>query len=291
LGNFVQILFSGITMGAIYALIAIGFVTIYNVTGIINFAQGEFAMLGALIAISLSTSGLPIALAILLSVLIVIVVGLLLERLAIHPARHAASELTLVMITMGASIVMRGVALLIWGTDQYTLPPFSRGGPDNILGAMIDRQVYWIIGVALVLVVLLSLFFNRTVVGMAVRASMANKIASRLMGISPEKMSLLAFGLGTGLAAISGVVMAPMTIPSYDMGLMLALKGFIAAILGGLSKVSSAVVGGFLLGIIEVLGAAYISFSLRDGIAFFILIIVLVFKPNGILAKASGKRV
>ncbi|MCL5046319.1 MAG: branched-chain amino acid ABC transporter permease, partial [Actinobacteria bacterium] len=209
-----------------------GFVTIYNVTGILNFAQGEFVMLGALVMISALKLHLPVIPAIVASVLVVALVGALIERLAIRPARRA-SVISLIIITIGASITVRGIALLLWGTDPYALPAFTPGGPFNLFGAIVDRQSVWVLGATVATVSALSFFFERTVVGKAFRACVVNKLAARLMGISPQRMSLLSFCLSAGLGAIAGVVIGPKMYPTYDMGLMLGLKGFVAAVLGG----------------------------------------------------------
>lgn len=286
----VQYLLTGLTVGAVYALVAIGFVTIYNVTGFFNFAQGQFVMLGSMIMISLVTAKVPFAAAMVLTVLAVTLVGAAIERLGIYPARRA-SAITLLMITMGLDIIIMGAALLIWGTDSYGLKPFTPGAPFNILGAALTRQGLWIIGATMLMLVLLYYLGNRTVLGMALRAAMANKIGSRLVGASPERMSLLAFCLSAALGAVGGIVMAPVTLATYDMGFGLALKGFVAAILGGLTSIPAAVLGGFVLGILEALSAGLISTGYRDAVSFFVLLLVLFFRPNGLLGAISGKRV
>lgn len=287
----VQFLLTGLTVGAIYALVAIGFVTIYNVTGVFNFAQGQFVMLGSLIMASLVKAKMPFALAIVVTVLAVTLVGAAIERLGIYPARKAKNALTLIMITMGFDIVIQGVALLIWGTDSYGLKAFTPGAPLRILGAALPLQGLWIIGVCMLMLVLLYYLGNRTVMGMALRAAMANKVASRLVGISPERMSLVAFSLSAALGAMGGIVMAPVTLATYDMGFGLGLKGFVAAVLGGLTSAPAAVLGGFVLGVLEAMGAGLVSTGYRDAIAFFILLLVLFVRPNGLLEAISGKRV
>lgn len=287
----VQYLLTGLTTGAIYALVAIGFVTIYNVTGVFNFAQGQFVMLGSLIMASLVQAKVPFAPALLLTVLAVTLVGAAIERLGIYPARKAKNALTLIMITMGFDIVIQGAALLIWGTDSYGLKPFSAGLPFRIAGAALPRQGLWIIGVCMLMLALLYYLANRTVLGMALRAAMANKVASRLVGVRPEMMSLLAFCISAALGAVGGIVMAPVTLATYDMGFGLGLKGFVAAVLGGLTSAPAAVLGGFVLGVLEAMGAGLVSTAYRDAIAFLVLLLVLFFRPNGLLEAISGKRV
>ena len=222
-----QYLFSGVTLGGIYALIALGFVTTYNVTGILNFAQGEFVMLGALLTVSLAGAGLPVPLAAILAILLVAAIGAVMERLAIYPARNA-SLVTVIIITIGVAIAIRGVALLVWGTNPYSLPAFTAGDSLKIMGAALAPQSLWVIGTALVVVSLLYLFFEKTYLGKAVKACVVNKLAAQLMGISPQFMSLLAVAISGALGAIAGIVVSPITMANYDMGLMLGLKGFVA---------------------------------------------------------------
>ncbi|MBI5166347.1 MAG: branched-chain amino acid ABC transporter permease [candidate division NC10 bacterium] len=282
-----QLVLAGVTTGSIYSLIALGFVTIYNVTGIINFAQGEFVTLGALSTISLLSLGLPMTLAILFSILAVAVVGALIQRLAIRPARHA-SVITLIIITIGADIALRGLALILWGSDPYILPAFSPGGPIAIFGAVINRQSLWVLGITAVTLAALFLFFEYTLVGKAVRACAINARAARLMGIDTDRMARLSFALAAALGAISGIVIAPITLPTYDMGLMLGLKGFVAAAMGGLVSTQGAVIGGLLLGVLESLGAGLISSGYKDAIAFLILIGILLARSEGILSPREG---
>jgi branched-chain amino acid transport system permease protein len=281
-----QLILAGLTTGSIYALIALGFVTIYNVTGIINFAQGEFAMLGAMLMVSLQPLGLPQPVAFLLAVLGVVVVGGGLERVAIHPARRA-SPVTLIIITIGADIVMRGIALLIWGTDPYPLPAFTSGPPLSVAGAVLTRQAIWIMGTTAVILVLLSFFFTQTYLGKAVRACAINRLSARLSGIRPDRMSLLSFALSAGLGAVGGIVIAPMTLVSYDMGLYLGLRGFVAAIMGGMVSAPGAVVGALLLGVLEALGAGIFRAAFKEVIAFVVLFLILFIRPQGIFGRGG----
>ncbi len=277
---------AGLTTGSIYALIALGFVTIYNVTGIINFAQGEFAMLGAMLMVSLQPLGLPQPLAFLLAVLGVVAIGAGLERIAIHPARRA-SPVALIIITIGADIAIRGMALLIWGTDPYPLPAFTSGPPLRLAGAVLTRQAIWIMTTTALILALLSFFFARTYLGKAVRACAINRLSARLSGIRPDRMSLLAFALSAGLGAVGGIVIAPMTLVSYDMGLYLGLRGFVAAIMGGMVSAPGAVMGALLLGVLEALGAGIFKAAFKEAIAFLILFLILVVRPQGILGRGG----
>jgi len=288
-----QFLLAGITVGSIYALIALGFVTIYNVTGIINFAQGEFAVYGAFVAITvfqemrlLSGSvqidlGWPLPLAALAGVVVTTLIGMLLYRLGIQTARHA-SVLSMIIITIGAAFALRGVALLVWGTDPFRLPVFSQGTPFKIFGAILTRQSVWVIAVTAVLLLILYVIFNRTLLGQALRACADNPGAARLMGINPQRMGLVAFAISTAVTAIAGIVIVPATFMTYDRGLTLSLKGFVAAIMGGMSSPVGAVVGGLLLGVLEAFGAGLLSSGYRDAISFVVLFIVLAVQLGGL---------
>jgi len=290
LSQFVQLLFSGLTIGSIYALIAIGFVITYNVTGVLNFAQGEFAMLGALITISLVGTGLPLLAAIVLGILIVVLIGALFEKSAIYPARNA-SIATLIIITIGVSFALRGIAILIWGTQPMTLLPFTKNDPITIFNAVLLPQNLWAIGISLISVFAMGYFFSKTYIGKAVTACVVNKFAARLMGINPEKMSLVSIALSAGLGALAGIIIAPISGASYNMGMMLGMKAFVAAVIGGLTNAPAAIVGAFLLGILESFTEGLWSSGLKDAVSFALLVLILFVKPNGLFAKSSGKRV
>lgn len=287
-----QYIVSGATTGAIYALVAVGFVLIYNVTGIINFAQGESAMLGALLTVLYRRElALPLPLALALTVLTVAAVGVGLYLLAVRPLGRRSGEsggaMTPIIITIGASIAIRGAALIVWGTDSYALPAFTRAEPFRIWGVMVRAQSLWVLGTTLVLVAALTLFLRTTIVGKAMRACAVNHLAARLMGIRHETMSLLSFALGAALGAAAGAVIAPITYATYDMGAMLGLKGFVAAVLGGLTATWGAVIGGVVLGILETLGAGLISSGAKDALAFGVLLAILFLRPSGLTGSRS----
>jgi branched-chain amino acid transport system permease protein len=278
-----QYIVSGLTTGAIYALLAVGFVAIYNVTGVINFAQGETAMLGALLMVSLRTEvKLPLPLAFVATIVAVTALGALVHRLALRPAR-SASPITLIIITIGASIALRGGALVVWGTDSYALPAFTRTRPIHLGSAVLPAQGVWVFACTLAAVLGLYLFFQHTTWGRAVRACGVNRLAARLMGINLDQVSTLSFALGAALGAVAGAVIAPITYATYDMGAMLGLKGFVAAIMGGLSSFPGAVAGGFLLGVLETTGAGLISSGTKNAIAFAVLLVILFLRPGGLL--------
>jgi branched-chain amino acid transport system permease protein len=290
LSQLMQLLFSGLTIGSIYALIAIGFVITYNITGVLNFAQGEFAMLGALLTISLSSAGLPLYLAVILAILIVMMVGGFFERAAIYPARKS-SVATLIIITIGVSFVFRGAAIFIWGTQPHSLTPFSGNSPIRIFEAVLLPQSLWAVGISLAALAGMYYFFNKTYTGKAVTACVMNRFAAQLMGIKPEKMSFLSISLSAGLGALAGIIIAPISGASYQMGLMLGMKAFIAAVIGGLTNAPAAVLGAFLIGIIEAFSEGYLSSGYKDAVSFAVLLLVLFFMPNGLFSKKSGKRV
>ncbi len=275
-----QYVASGLVVGGVYALIGLGFVIVYSVTRIINFAQGEFVMLGALLTVTARQLGLPTAVAFVAAVVAVAVVGALLERVAIHPLR-TAPPLAILIVTIGASIALRGAALVAWGTDPYALPAFSPGPPFRVLGATVVRQGLWVLAVAAVGFALLWFFFRRTYPGTAVRACAVSARGARLMGIRVERMWLLAFALSGGLGAAAGAVIAPITYATYDMGLMLGLKGFVAAVLGGLVSPPGAILGGFLLGLLESFSAGLLSSGYKDAVAFVVLIALLLVQVAG----------
>jgi len=285
-----QYFLTGLTLGGIYALIALGFVIIYTVTGHINFAQGEFVMLGALITASMVKSGVPMWLSMLAAITLVGLFGGLFERAVIFPSRMAP-VVTVIIITIGASVAIRGAALLLWGTYSYPLPSFSSGEPLNILGATMERQAVWVLAISLIVMILLFLFFERTLLGKALKACAINRLAASLMGISPHFMSLFSFVLSAVIGALAGIVITPITTATYNMGLMLGLKGFVAAVLGGLNNATGAILGGFLLGILEAMGAGLISSSYKEAIVFFVLLLVLFYRPSGLLGRPESRQV
>ncbi len=285
-----QFLLTGITTGSIYALVGLGFAIIYNASDVVNFAQGEFLMIGAMSAIFLHKWGLPLVVAIGVAVAIAVAVGLLLEKLAIEPARDA-SVVSLIIITIGASIFFRGVALLIWGKEIYGLPHFSGEEPIRIFNATILPQSIWVIVGTFLLVGAVKYFFDHTLLGKAIRACSHNKRAAALLGIDVKKIMLLSYGLSAGLGGLAGVLVAPITYMTYDAGVMLGLKGFCAAILGGMGSSMGAVAGGLILGVIESLGTGFISSGYKDALSFFIILLILFFRPSGLFGSSGGERV
>ncbi|GAB4345422.1 MAG: branched-chain amino acid ABC transporter permease [Candidatus Abyssubacteria bacterium] len=285
-----QLVFTGVAIGSIYAMVALGFNIIYNCTGIINFAQGEFVMLGGMFMATLVTVWkLPIILGFPLAVVLVIIVGVGFERIAIHPLKNP-SVLVLIMITIAGSILIKGLAMFAWGKEARYLPHFSGEKPISILGATILPQSIWVLASLAAVVIGLAYFFNWTLTGKAMRACAHNPNAARLVGINVKQMVTLSFGVSAGIAGIAGVVIAPIILMDYQRGALLALKGFGAAILGGLGSGPGAVVAGILIGILESLGAGYISSHYKDAIALIVLLGVLFVRPGGLLGSAEAQR-
>ena len=290
MSQFLQFLFSGITVGATYALAALGFTLIYNASNVINFAQGEFIMLGGMLAFFFMQAGVPLPLAILLAIAIPAVVGLLLEKLAIEPARDA-DVVTLIIITIGASLVIRGLIQIWLGKGAHTYPAFSGSEPFLIGGATLLPQSLWVLGITALVVVALWYFFSRTLAGKAILATSCNPLAAKLVGVNTQWVLLVSFALSAALGAIGGVLLTPITLTSYDVGIMLGLKGFVAVVVGGLGSGLGAVVGGLLVGIIEAMAAGYISSAYKDAVPFILILVILFFLPRGIFGAKVTERV
>ncbi|WP_377808663.1 branched-chain amino acid ABC transporter permease [Azospirillum sp. A29] len=285
-----QYLLSGLTIGAIYALAGLGFSIIYNASHVINFAQGEFIMIGGMASATLTASGVPLPLAIMIGCGGAMLVGVLVAKFAVERARNA-STVTLIIITIGASIFLRGVAELVWGKDFKRLDAFSGETPIQIMGASMQPQSLWVVGTAGVLIVAIGLFFARTLTGKAILATSHNRLAAQLVGIDVKRVVLASFALSAALGAVGGAVVAPITFSYTEMGIMLGLKGFTAAVLGGLGHGPGAVAGGLIVGVAEALGAGYISSAYKDAVAFVIILAVLLFMPNGLFGKRGTERV
>jgi branched-chain amino acid transport system permease protein len=280
MSEFLQFLFSGLTVGAVYALVALGFTLIYNASDVVNFAQGEFVMLGGMVTVFVAMAGVPLPLAAMIAVIVSVATGLLLYWLAIAPARDA-SAVSLIIITIGASILLKGLAQVVFDKQFHKLPSFSGDAPIDIMGAAIQPQSFWVIGGTAVAVIVLYGFLEKTLLGKAVLATSASRLAARLVGINTATIMALSFG----------ILVTPITLTSYDVGTMMALKGFAAAMLGGMGNPLGAVVGGLLLGLLETMGAGYISSTYKDAFAFIMILVVLFVMPQGLLGRRTVNRV
>jgi branched-chain amino acid transport system permease protein len=290
MAELLQFAFSGLTVGAIYALVALGFTLIYNASDIINFAQGEFVMLGGITSVFMVLAGVPLPLAVLIAIVVTTAVGLALHRLAIEPAR-GASPVALIMITIGASVFLRGVAQIVFDKRFHSLPGLFGADPIQFGGAAILPQSLVVLAGAAVIVTLLWLFVERTLLGKAVIATAANRLAARLIGVDTRRIVDFSFAVSAAIGAIAGILITPITLTSYDVGTLLALKGFAAAMLGGIGSPLGAVVGGLLIGMIEALSAGYLSSSYKDAVAFLIILVVLVAMPQGLFGRIKIERV
>lgn len=280
-----QLLSSGITIGAIYALVALGFVTIARASQIINFAQGEFVMLGGVITLFLlNVVNFPYPLAALVAILMVTFIGFLMHVSVVYPLRNA-SILILIMATLGSSIFLSNTSGLIFGTLPKALPPFSGEHPLQIGGVSVLPQSLWVLGFTFLLLIFLYLLSHRTLLGKAMEASSTDPLGADLLGISRNLMVFFAFGVSAGVGATAGILITPIFFASYSSGTLLGLKGFIAAVLGGWGKNSGAILGGFALGIVESLSLAFIPSGYKDAVAFIILLLILYFRPKGILGS------
>jgi branched-chain amino acid transport system permease protein len=278
----IQYFVTGISIGSVYALVALGFTIIHSVTGIVNFAQGEFVMLGGLVAYFLLHSlGVPLWLAAVSSVVLVAGVGLLLQRLALAPAKQA-STLSLIIITIGASILIRGAVgqFWPWSKQAVRLPYFTNAEPITIFGAVIHPQKLWVLGVTLVFMLGFHLLLTRTPLGKALQASAINKRAAGMVGIDTGSMALFSFGLAAALGAVGGILISSQAVMSYDSGVMLGLKGFLAASMGGLSSQFGAVLGGLGLGLLESFGAGHISSAWKDAFSLSVFLVILLIRAQ-----------
>lgn len=290
MSEFMQFLLSGLTVGAVYALVALGFTIIYNASDVANFAQGEFVMLGGMITAAAYAMGVPLPLAAAIAISLTAGVGVLLNKLAIEPAR-GAPVVSLIIITIGASIFIRGLVQLVLGKQLHNIPAFTGDDPIRLLGATILPQSLWVIAGALAIFFLLWLFFNHTLTGRAVLATANNRIAALLVGINTNYIMTLSFAVSAAIGALAGVLVTPITLTSYDIGMTMALKGFAAAMLGGMGNPKGALVGGLVLGILEAMTAGYISSQYKDAAAFITILAVLFFMPQGLFGSKQMERV
>lgn len=285
-----QFVIAGLKSGAIYALIALGFTIVYASTGAINFAQGEFYMLGGMIGVWLVSVGLPLPLAVVGSMLITAAIGAAFEVLAVRPL-GSGDPLRIIMVTIGGSVVLRQIALHLFGPDEIPMHPFTRGASIRVLGAAIERQTVWIWGMTALAVLALAFLYRRTAYGKAMRATALHRDAARLVGIDASGMVTASFALAAGLGALAGLVVAPLTQTAFDVGAGIGVKGFAAAILGGLGNPVAAVGGGIILGLLESLTAGYLNPLYKDAVALVVLLGVLFLRPQGLLGGRRREKV
>lgn len=283
---FIQLLVSGVAIGSIYGLVALGFVTIYRTSGVVNFAQGDFVMLGAMMPYFLWKSwGIAYPLAAGLAILAVVVLSLLIYHLVIAPLR-GASPLMIIIATLGVSIVIEMFALLAWTSYPIYGPAFTGGKPLSIGGVSVQPQEIWVI--LLGAPVLLGLFYlnSRTRLGKSMTATATDRLGANLVGIRTGSMIRWAFVISAVIGALGGVFISPLLPMVFNIGLILSLKGFVGAVLGGWGRPSGAFVGGLTIGILETFAGGVFQAGYRDGVAFVVLLIVLYFRPQGLLGSS-----
>ena len=290
MGLTLQLVITGIAVGAMYGLVALGFVIIYNVTGVVNFAQGTFPMLGGLIMVSFAGAHLPLLPAILLDAVIVALVGMGFGAFAVLTFK-GDSPLPPIIVTLGLSLAFEGVAMFVWSFNPLSYPGFSGSSAIYFFGAAVYPQALWVMGVALILVLLAYGFFELTFLGKAVRACSLNRRAARLIGIDVNLMAFLAFGLSAATGAIVGAVVTPLTTMSFNSDVNLAVNGFAAAIFGGLENPMAAVAGGVVLGIVGTLAQGYIGNGFDVVAALVLMLIVLLSRPQGVFTNLFTARV
>jgi len=281
-----QLLVSGIGTGSIYALIALGFNVVFKSTGAMNFAQGEWVVMGGMIAALMANSFSSIAVTCLVAVLLVTIFGMLSERLVIFPLRRP-NALLITLVSIGLAICTRSLVMLLLGKKPVGYPGFSKSTTIWMGGVSIQTQTLWIIGLTLAFLAVMHLFFERTILGKALRAAAADREAAAIVGIKVETTVLLSFGIAAFAGALAGAIITPLTLASYDQGAMFSFKGFSAAMLGGVGSLPGAVVGGLALGLLESLGSFYISSDFKDAIAFAVLLAILFARPTGFLGRAD----
>ena len=290
MSSLLQFLIAGLKNGAIYSLVALGFTIVYAATGAINFAQGEFFMLGGMLGVLLVNLGLPLPVALILAVVGTAAIGAVFEVLAIRPIADG-DPLRIIMVTIGGSVLLRQIALHIFGPDEVPLPPFTQGTSIKVLGAAIELQTVWIWGLTAIAMLGLFVLYRRTAFGRAMRATAINREAARLVGIDTRFMVTASFALAAGLGAVAGLAVAPLTQTAFDVGAGIGVKGFSAAILGGLGNPVAAVGGGLILGMMESLTAGYINPLYKDAVALVVLLAVLFVRPQGLFGGSGREKV
>ena len=285
-----QFMIGGLKSGAIYALVALGFTIVYGATGAINFAQGEFFMLGGMFASYFTAAGLPLPVAALAAILVTTAIGALFELLAVRPIRDG-DPLKIIMVTIGGSVILRQLALHFFGPDERPLEAFSTGASLRFAGAAVDLQTLWIWGVTGVVLAILAWVYARTRFGHAMRATSLRRDAARLVGVDAAGMVTYSFALAAAFGALAGVVVAPLTQTAFSSGASIGLKGFAAAVLGGLGSPAAAVGGGLLLGLLESMTAGLTVATYKDAVALVVILLVLFLRPQGLFGSKRREKV
>ncbi len=286
-----QLIASGLAMGSIYGLFALGFVLVYRAVGVINFAQGELVTLAAFLGVAAAVNlQMPLLLAYVVVLTAMGLFGYVFERIAYHPLR-GKPLLTVIISTIGISIILKNGARIVWGPVPLALPSFFGWQSSNIGGLLVSPQMLFVVGVAGVLFILVHLFLNKTRLGRMMQAVAQDRETARLMGIPADRIIALTFVLNSILAGVAGLLLAPIFLVTTDMGSSILVKAFSASIIGGFGSVPGAIVGGIILGVVEALASVYISSLFKDGVAFLALILVLLLAPGGLFAEKVSERV
>lgn len=287
-----QQILSGLATGVIYAMLALGFASVYRSMRLINFAQGDLFMAGAFIGLFLSShSGLSFVPVLILTCVLSFCLGVALERLALAPKRASAPEFNIMIRTIGISVVLQGAALLLWGTDEYRFPPLLPAGTLSVASLSIPIHLLYIGGASVLLFLGLAFFSKHTQLGLCMRAASQDRLGAEIIGVNSDLVQSVAFGISAALAGAAGVLIAPLWYVQYSMGVMMGLKGFTAAVLGSLGNFQGAILAGLCLGVMENLTAGYISSIWKDAVVFAVLIIVLALRPQGLFGLAYKARV
>jgi branched-chain amino acid transport system permease protein len=287
----IQIIIGGVFQGCIYGLLAVGFSLVFRVTGVISLAQGGFCVFGALLAYTLAIRfGLPIIAAATGSIVLTTGFSIVIGRATFVPALGRISHTNILMLTAGLMTFLEGTILVLWGNQPYAFPAFSGERPVNVLGILVPTQGLWVVGTAIVVVLGLSYLLVRSTLGQALRACAENATAASLVGISVPRMALFSFGLAALIAAVAGIVIAPATALQFDTSTLFTIYGFIAVAIGGVGSFPGAIAGGLLLGIISQLATAYVSSLFSSALALGLLLLVLLFMPNGLFSVGEPRR-
>lgn len=284
-----QSIVSGVAVGCIYGLIGIGFCVIYNASGIVNFAQGAFVVIGGMVAsVVLNAWGLPLPLAALLGIVLCTGVGIVLERVVVRPLwNRQAATFVMILATLAAQIVIERLTLIVGGDQPHSLPMFTDRPPLRVVGLAISYQFLWIVGGSALAIALLSVFFSSTKTGKAMRACAIDRDAAALQGIPVARMLALSFGLSAALGGFAGVLITPTEYTAFNLGVPFAISGFIAAIVGGFGRPLGALAGGVLVGVVQALAIVILGSAFKNIAALSILLLFLFFRPTGLLGPAK----
>jgi branched-chain amino acid transport system permease protein len=286
-----QLAFGGIVTGSIYALVALGFNVVFKSTDAINFAQGEWVMAGGMTAAWIHQQfAWPLLLLVPLAIVCVAILGLLSERLAVYPLANP-SPMAITLVTIGIAIATKALVMLTLGKQPMSLPSFSGSESIHVGGASLPPQALWVVGLLIATMLAVHLFFERTLLGRAMKAAAADREAAALVGINVARTVMWCFVIAAVTGAVAGIIVTPITLTSFTAGTVLGFKGFSAAMLGGLGNLRGALAGGLLLGLLESFSAAFISSKYKDAVAFIVLLLLLFFRPAGLFGRAQIQKI